>query len=308
MSRMRNAFTLIELLVVIAIIAILAAILFPVFAQARETAMKATCQSNLKQFGIAFTMYGNDYDAKWPLPGTADQYDTDQNENPAAGTKGALWDKADTDPKGGLNAYMNNRSSDEKKGVSVWSCPKLAPLYRETAIGQSNGNITFKQLTVRSYTMNWYLRSPGPSGSVEENYGYYEGATGRNTFSSVAQSVFQLPIKYSLLREPADTVLLFEGTPVQGTSSQGEYLGAPRRSGGYSFQKGYMGMPIGIKPAPSVYEYEGIRTGGYQGGQPWHAEVGNILFCEGHVKALKVKPYPWQPVREDNHWYVSLFR
>ncbi|MBC8104937.1 MAG: prepilin-type N-terminal cleavage/methylation domain-containing protein [Cytophagales bacterium] len=55
-------FTLIELLVVIAIIAIPAAILFPVFAQARESAYKATCSSNLRQLGTAFSMYAIDYD------------------------------------------------------------------------------------------------------------------------------------------------------------------------------------------------------------------------------------------------------
>ncbi len=57
-----SAFTLIELLVVIAIIAILAAILFPVFAQAREKARSASCQSNLKQMGIAAMMYTQDND------------------------------------------------------------------------------------------------------------------------------------------------------------------------------------------------------------------------------------------------------
>src|SRR5438067_10360118 len=61
-ERSRGGFTLIELLVVIAIIAILAAILFPVFAQARATAHKAACASNLKQIGLAFTMYAQDYD------------------------------------------------------------------------------------------------------------------------------------------------------------------------------------------------------------------------------------------------------
>jgi prepilin-type N-terminal cleavage/methylation domain-containing protein/prepilin-type processing-associated H-X9-DG protein len=58
----RKGFTLIELLVVIAIIAILAAILFPVFARAREKARQATCQSNLKQMGLACSMYETDYD------------------------------------------------------------------------------------------------------------------------------------------------------------------------------------------------------------------------------------------------------
>jgi prepilin-type N-terminal cleavage/methylation domain-containing protein/prepilin-type processing-associated H-X9-DG protein len=64
--RTQRGFTLIELLVVIAIIAILAAILFPVFARARENARKSTCQSNLKQLSNGFMMYVQDYDELFP--------------------------------------------------------------------------------------------------------------------------------------------------------------------------------------------------------------------------------------------------
>jgi len=62
----KRGFTLIELLVVIAIIAILAAILFPVFARARENARRAACQSNMKQIALGFKQYIQDYDEQYP--------------------------------------------------------------------------------------------------------------------------------------------------------------------------------------------------------------------------------------------------
>lgn len=66
MNNKRKGFTLIELLVVIAIISLLAAILFPVFARARENARRASCQSNLKQLGLGIMQYTQDYDERLP--------------------------------------------------------------------------------------------------------------------------------------------------------------------------------------------------------------------------------------------------
>lgn len=66
-SRALRAFTLIELLVVVAIISLLAAILFPVFARARENARRASCLSNIKQMGLAMMQYVQDYDETYPF-------------------------------------------------------------------------------------------------------------------------------------------------------------------------------------------------------------------------------------------------
>jgi prepilin-type N-terminal cleavage/methylation domain-containing protein/prepilin-type processing-associated H-X9-DG protein len=100
-----SGFTLIELLVVIAIIAILAAILFPVFASAREKARQTTCTSNLKQIGLAFTQYMQDYDEVYPIAqsggftGDNPQWDTEISSylgfaiNQAIGSGGANFQK-----------------------------------------------------------------------------------------------------------------------------------------------------------------------------------------------------------------------
>lgn len=93
----KSAFTLIELLVVIAIIAILAAILFPVFAQAREKARAIACLSNTKQAGLAFQMYIQDYDETCPTIGNLDWW---QLVNPYAKNYQVFRcpDRSDGDP------------------------------------------------------------------------------------------------------------------------------------------------------------------------------------------------------------------
>ena len=105
-KRLNRAFTLIELLVVIAIISILAAILFPVFARARENARRASCQSNLKQIGLGFLMYAQDYDER--LPTTA---------NNITGT--FLWPDGTTNGR----SYWNLKVHPYVKNIQIFNCP-----------------------------------------------------------------------------------------------------------------------------------------------------------------------------------------
>src|SRR5690242_14717153 len=105
-SHPQKGFTLIELLVVIAIIAILAAILFPVFAQAREKARQITCVSNEKQINLAVSMYVQDYDETYPF---------------AWGYLGGWYDTIDPYIKTGANTSITYDAAQYKNGV--WHCP-----------------------------------------------------------------------------------------------------------------------------------------------------------------------------------------
>jgi prepilin-type N-terminal cleavage/methylation domain-containing protein/prepilin-type processing-associated H-X9-DG protein len=113
-SRIHRGFTLIELLVVIAIIAILAAILFPVFASARDKARQTTCLSNLKQLGLGFAQYVQDYDESYPvnLPyiaptngGTAYGMTWDLQIMPYIKSDAVFWCPSDTADRLAVGSY-----------------------------------------------------------------------------------------------------------------------------------------------------------------------------------------------------------
>jgi len=132
--RRRNGFTLIELLVVIAIIAILAAILFPVFARAREKARQASCLSNLKQLSLGMSMYAQDYDETWPL---AYYYSADFSEE-------FSWDfhinwNTGSHEVGLIGPYTKNEQINAcptAKGLQTWGRPYTGYGYNTSYIGR----------------------------------------------------------------------------------------------------------------------------------------------------------------------------
>ena len=137
-TKKRSAFTLIELLVVIAIIAILAAILFPVFARARENARRSSCQSNLKQIGLGVMQYVQDYDEKYPLTNTA-------------GFSGEGW------------AQWEYRIQPYVKSTQIFRCPSSSR--GENFSDVSDGTTTIRLPTHFNYGANEFVISAGTSGS-----------------------------------------------------------------------------------------------------------------------------------------------
>ncbi len=142
----KKGFTLIELLVVIAIIAILASILFPVFARARENARRTTCLSNLKQLGLGMMQYTQDYDEKFPQPhSTSGSYGNFQyfRPFPPNAVSGTLNPAYDTTWAAVLLPYT--------KSPQIMSCPSQQSLdwYTNTS--------TFAIKMPVSYTYNRLL-------------------------------------------------------------------------------------------------------------------------------------------------------
>ncbi len=134
----RRGFTLIELLVVIAIIAILAAILFPVFAQAREKARQISCVSNMKQIGLGVLQYNQDYDEHFPMVA----YITNLEFR---------WYEAIGPYIKNGNKYANGLYNG---AGGIWTCPDLSV--------PQPGN----------YGVNWLLMPSGANEGVNNNMGY----------------------------------------------------------------------------------------------------------------------------------------
>jgi prepilin-type N-terminal cleavage/methylation domain-containing protein/prepilin-type processing-associated H-X9-DG protein len=261
----RRGFTLIELLVVIAIIAILAAILFPVFAQAREKARQAGCLSNQKQLGIAFLMYASDYDGGFPAPIT--NYGTKNGAipptwvtgNPKQDNTTGIWVD-----DGGIYPYVKERGNGG--ATNVFACPDAVgakagtPLYYSSPPGQN-------------YVMNQYLQS---------NWGGFYHDTvvlGRNGILKASDDINgnYAPFNPDIAGSPAQTCLLFEAAQEKQPGT--DYDASVNRYG-TPFYQGFGG---------TCTSYNSDSFGNVPCLQPtdYHSNTTDILYLDGHVKSMQ---------------------
>ena len=244
---MRKGFTLIELLVVIAIIAILAAILFPVFARAREKARQTSCLSNQKQIGLGLMMYCQDYDETYPL--------SYLYVNPAAGGSAGYvhW-------SGMIAPYVKNWQlfvcpSDKNKGLAPTNAfdnqaPKISYISNEVLMGRPRSHfkaVTLAQLeapaelaAICEITDNPYAigGSSGPSGDAYKSHRPANLTNSWNNDSGFAASYTQLTadeVEAALAAADAATGMMDESV------NHARYMALKRHNGGMniSFADGH---------------------------------------------------------------------
>lgn len=184
---MKKAFTLIELLVVIAIIAILAAILFPVFAQAKEAAKKTQCVSNMKQIGTGFAMYMGDADDVWPVwsrnfdpPGNADVF----------AVKNMYQGMVEPYIKNGANV-----TTGELK--DLWACPTSKPLFSNIS-----NTYAYNHWTLGGFSSCARATLPLPAICTTRTVAAYA------EFSDLS---YNTPAPSSAVAYPAETIALHDG-------------------------------------------------------------------------------------------------
>jgi prepilin-type N-terminal cleavage/methylation domain-containing protein/prepilin-type processing-associated H-X9-DG protein len=264
-SKGRRAFTLIELLVVIAIIAILAAILFPVFAQARAKARQASCLSNMKQLGLGIMMYVQDYDETMPNavnfcnnPDTRIQNPLDPNDRPG-GTTGQgrrpIW-------HGVIYPYLKN--------WDILSCPS------DTGVKSTNNVDKYHYI------------------SYGYNYGYLSTYTaGIACGGGAASAVVFIGTPLAAVQKPADIIAVVDNS--------GQNTGT-RSASGYYLMGSCVNPP---DAEPSELSFFATNGGwgkacenyhGYVAGNQWdqtggvemrHNDGANCNFLDGHAKFMK---------------------
>jgi prepilin-type N-terminal cleavage/methylation domain-containing protein/prepilin-type processing-associated H-X9-DG protein len=270
-------FTLIELLVVIAIIGILAAILFPAFARARENARRATCQSNLKQLGMGMLQYTQDYDERLPI-GVKDPAGCGPFDKTGSGWGGQIY------------AYV--------KSTQVYKCPSDKSKVDGTGMGGS-ASLYF----VNSYGYNTNLVAS--CGNAQTGIG---GASAKMVAPAKTVMLFEITGNYGLQRAGARLQ-----DPQEGSTNSADSSGCPlsgagngvffivncekgNRASGYDNAVIATGILGGRSPGsasdtnkptnPTYYAY-GANSFNWLDTDGRHLEGSNYLLADGHVKWLK---------------------
>lgn len=253
--KIKRAFTLIELLVVIAIIAILAAILFPVFAQAKAAAKKTVSLSNVKQLALASLMYNNDYDDYWCDEGYANSNDgwgwqmTWQFETlPYIKNTGIFLDPSDT--------HKNDRSFS--------TGPMFSYPGNGVFLGQCTNNFNWQMRGViqsaRSWVANWQQAINGSAVGLPSQTILFA-----TRFKMAPTSWMQGGID-GIYSPWATTMLNSDGVDCDG--------------GGSGTQCSFPGQTNGMWTAPSTDGDDGVFYDGYGGQSPF-------AFTDGHAKSMK---------------------
>jgi prepilin-type N-terminal cleavage/methylation domain-containing protein/prepilin-type processing-associated H-X9-DG protein len=263
-------FTLIELLVVIAIIAILAAILFPVFAKAREKARQTSCESNLNQIGKALL-----------------QYVQDNNEALPAAFYGP--DGGPSDPTTGRYKWMD-AVYPYVKSTQVYSCPDDSGMD-----GGTGKYVPFTQLTAAddthygsyainaAYTISWWAPDKRVGPAVTQSNG-----------PQVAQTLSKLATPASLVWV-ADGNDSYEftcagtsGVPPTGNASATNWQGQPSPAGiGFHTWTDGSYTVLGDTQYSSATSQATLRRWGTLVARHSGPDLANVLYCDGHCKSVR---------------------
>lgn len=245
----RKAFTLIELLVVIAIIAILAAILFPVFARARENARRSSCASNLKQIGLGVLQYTQDYDERMPY--------------------GSLQ----IGPVGSNVVKFPNGTTgnNEPWYLMIYPYVKSLQLFNCPSADKALYNVGGYSLVYMTYSYNY--RFPQPTANPAQGYPTSSCTYVWNCGVSLEGAAL------AAIEDPSETIAFTEGSSglVQfGTTTAGNLLRLPTED------ELHAGGTCGYPASGNAYfSGECLRAR--------HLDTMNTLFVDGHVKSMQWK-------------------
>jgi len=268
----RKGFTLIELLVVIAIIAILAAILFPVFAQAREKARQISCASNEKQLGLAFIQYSQDSDEYYP-GGLSGANDTGNVAEEGTGWSSQIYSYGKS-----LGLY---HCPDDPTGLTTISGVNYAPIsygFNANLASQASNNVTSPAVTVLLFEVTGVTNDPTNNATNAPYDAVGNGIDPLFTNALVTATVVNDEIKAGTVSKI--TAANVPGGTASPINNSAQYATGPlSNSPNCPSASGF--------PSPMV-TVDAAATQTPLPNAPEHANTGsNFLLADGHVKFLR---------------------